>query len=103
MAIDFSIDGISVQVSGTGVGVSIDDLAGLGIDLDLTLPGGGADTGPEDGLDSILGQSEPASGPDEGPATAGSDTFDSETEDTLTLLGGADDTDNGGTDPLTGA
>jgi hypothetical protein len=123
MAIDFSIDGISFHAGATNISLTIDDLAGLGIDLDLDIPlnGGGfpfaadsgtADAGPDGELESLLGQFTPGAplfaaddGADSGAGTAEANTFDPATLASLTLLGGADDpaATDGSIDPLTGA
>jgi hypothetical protein len=128
MAIDFSIDGISVHAGATGISLSINDLAGLGIDLNVDVPVGGggaapfhgsadmhaADThaGAADGnLESLLSQftsGAPVFAPEDGgaePAAAPTDSFDAATLASLTLLGGADDTagPDSHVDPLTGA
>lgn len=123
MAFDFSIDGIGVYAGSTGVGISINDLSGLGLNVDvdtppgqepdigLGLPGldGGttAQSGPEGDLESLLGQSslEPptttADTGDDAPPAVGTNGFDQDTLSSLTLLGGADDTAGlNGIDPL---
>ncbi len=97
MAIDFSIGGISVHAGLTSVGVSIDDLAGLGIDFDIDIPV----LGDDGGLDSLFGPT--SADPAPGPTAEETDSFDAGTMDTLTLLGGAEDADDGSVDPLTGA
>lgn len=123
MALDFSIDGIGIHAGATGAGVSINDLAGLGLDVSVQTPPGeepdidiglsgldGTSTtsaGPEGDLESLLGQSslEPSTTTgDAGSSPAGGEAgFDQDTLSSLSLLGGADDTAGlNGVDPLTG-
>jgi len=115
MAIDISLGGFSLQADSTGLSVSIDDLAGLGIDIDFSISRDEEDGGidppfgePDGELESLLGEFTPgepvfaAEADATEPGAADADSFDSETISSLTLLGGADDTADD-IDPLTGA